>query len=160
MILSGTAHLVTIPASNHAAAFGRANPEKYLVRCDGGLYIGFADDFLRDDSVNADEALARPALLPPGTPRPVSIPFWGWIPVDFLGRRGCRRGRDRLRPASRSARCRPAPGRRTRASATLELASCTAMLAKVWWGDVSADRLLTGLPRQRQRRRGRVAYER
>jgi acetyl esterase/lipase len=141
MILSGTADLVTLPTSNHVAPYNRANPEKYLVTLDGGLHIGFANDFLNDDSQNADDVLACPALLPPGSPRPVTLSFS--IPPDFLG--GIAAGVDTT-GASCEPLC-PLPTATWMAHARqrdIELASVTAMLEHVFDGNVSADRLITG----------------
>ena len=142
MILSGTADLVTIPASNHVAAYGRANPEKYLVSLDGGLHIGFADRLPagRQRQHRRSPGLPGPAAAGDSPPGEHPVRSSGGL----SGRRGCRRGRDRLDlRADLPAAVRHVDGARA-AARPRTAASCTAMLAKVWWGDVSADRLLTG----------------
>jgi dienelactone hydrolase len=141
MILSGSGDLVTPPTSNQFDVFGRANAEKYLVSLAGGLHIGFANDFLHDDGQNADDVLACPAVLPPGAPRPAA-PTFGF-PPDFLG--GAAAGVD-VTGSTCEAVC-PLPTGAWMAhnrQRDIELAAATAMFAKVFFADVSADRLITG----------------
>lgn len=140
LIVAGSADLVTQPTSHQVEVFGRSDAEKFLVTLDGGLHIGFSDDFLNDDSRNGDDVLACPALLAPGSPRPV-MPDWS-IPTDFLG--GIDAGVDTTGSTCEPL-CPPATSEwmahdRQR---DLTLAAAAAMFEKVFDGDVSADRFLT-----------------
>jgi dienelactone hydrolase len=140
MILSGTADLVTLPTSNHLAAYNDANPEKYLVSLDGGLHIGFSNDFVQNDSINADDSLACPSLIPPGSPRPVALTVD--IPPGYLG--GAADGFDTT--ASACEPICPLPGPTWMAhnrQRDIELAATSAMLERVFWSSGPADRMLT-----------------
>jgi len=140
MIVSGTADIVTLPTSNHLAAYSDANPEKYLVSLDGGLHTNFISDFLHDDSINADDALACPSLIPPGSPRPVTLEVT--IPDDFLG--GAAAGVDTT--ASACEPICPLPGPTWMAHGRqIELgeAAATAMFERAFFSSGPADRMLT-----------------
>jgi dienelactone hydrolase len=140
IIVSGTADIVTLPASNHLAAYANANPEKYLVSLDGGLHTNFANDFLHDDSLNADDALACPSLIPPGSPRPVTLDID--IPDDFLG--GAAAGVDTTASTCEPICPLPGPTWMPHARQTeIGLAATTAMLERVFFSSGPADRLLT-----------------
>jgi pimeloyl-ACP methyl ester carboxylesterase len=140
LVLSGDGDLVTPPASNHVAAYDNAPIGKYFASLEGGLHIGFSNDFLNDDSVNADDVLACPAVLPPGAERPTA--FTVSLPSDYLG--GAAAGVDTTGSTCEPVCPLPGPTWMTHArQRDIQLAASTALFEKQFDGNLSADRLLT-----------------
>jgi dienelactone hydrolase len=140
MIVSGTADIVTLPTSNHVAAYANANPDKYFVSLDGGTHTSFANDFLNDDSQNVDDVLACPSLIPEGSPRPVTLDVD--IPEDFLG--GAAAGVDTTASSCEPICPLPPPTWMTHdRQRETGLAATAAMLEAVFFDSGPADRMLT-----------------